>query len=85
MLTQLHREDKRSERKETEVTKMIKVEIKRRETDQPVISPLNVLLHSPEYMKRFTELGREEKREGGDRSDLVEKKESQKGKKQSSQ
>ena len=29
--------------------------------------------------KRFTELGREEKGEGGDRGDLVEKKESQKG------
>ena len=27
----------------------------------------------------FTELGREEKGEGGDRGDLVEKKESQKG------
>ena len=29
--------------------------------------------------QRFTELGREEKGEGGDRSDLVEKKESPKG------
>ena len=29
--------------------------------------------------QRFTELGREEKGEGGDRGDLVEKKESQKG------
>jgi len=29
--------------------------------------------------KRFTELGREEKGEGGDRVDLVEKKESRKG------
>ena len=28
--------------------------------------------------QRFTELGREEKREGGDRGDLVEKKESPK-------
>ena len=32
-----------------------------------------------EYPKRFTELGREEKGEGGDRGDLGEKKESQKG------
>ena len=32
----------------------------------PVISSLNVL-HSPEQTKRFTELGREEKGEGGDR------------------
>ena len=31
-------------------------------------------------MQRFTELGREEKGEGGDRGDLVEKKESPKGK-----
>ena len=51
--------------------------IKRRET-QPVISSLSVL-HSPEHTKRFTELDREEKRQGGDRGDLVEKKESQKG------
>ena len=29
--------------------------------------------------QRFTELGREEKGEGGDRDDLVERKESQKG------
>ena len=43
-----------------------------------MISSLSVL-HSPDYPKRFTELGREEKREGGDRGDLVEKKESQKG------
>ena len=31
--------------------------------------------------QRFTELGREEKEEGGDSGDLVEKKESPKGKK----
>ena len=37
--------------------------IKRRETDQPVISSLSVL-HSPEHTKRLTELGREEKGEG---------------------
>ena len=40
---------------------------------QPVISSLSVL-HHPEHTKRFTELGREEKGEGGDRGDLVEKK-----------
>ena len=38
---------------------------------QPVISPLSVL-HSPEHTKRFTELGREEEGEGGDRGNLVE-------------
>ena len=51
---------------------------------QPVISSLSVL-HSPEHTKRFTELGREEKGERGDRGDLVEKKESPKGKRASSQ
>ena len=45
---------------------------------QPVISSLSVL-HSPEHTKRFTELGREEQGEGGDRGDLVEKKKSPKG------
>ena len=45
---------------------------------QPVISSLSIL-HSPEHTKRFTELCREEKGEGGDRGDLGEKKESQKG------
>ena len=44
---------------------------------QPVISSLTVL-HSPEHTKRFTELGREEKGEGGDRGNVVEKKESPK-------
>ena len=45
---------------------------------QPVISSLSVL-YRLEHTKRFTELGREEKGEGGDRGDLVEKKESPKG------
>ena len=37
-----------------------------------MISSLSVL-HSPEYPKRFTELGIEEKGEGGHRRDLEEK------------
>ena len=45
---------------------------------QPVISSLSVL-HRLEHTKRFTELGREDTGEGGDRGDLVEKKESPKG------
>ena len=49
-----------------------------------MISYLSIL-HSLEHSKRFTELNREEKGEGGDRSDLGEKKESQKGREQSSQ
>ena len=69
--------EKRRGRKEIDVAKRIKGGIKRREI-QPVISSLSVL-HHPEYTKRFTELGREEKGKGGDRSDLVEKKESPMG------
>ena len=60
------------------MAKGIKGGIKRRETDQPVISSLSVL-HSLEHTKRFTELSRYEKGEGGDRGDLVEKKEIQRG------
>ena len=43
---------------------------------QPVTSSLSVLYRLEH--KRFTELGREEKGEGGDRDNLVEKKESPK-------
>ena len=43
---------------------------------QTVISSLSVF-HRLEHTKRFTELGREEKGEGGDRGDLVEKNEIQ--------
>jgi len=45
---------------------------------QPVISSL-IVLHRLEHTVRFTELGRAEKGEGGDRGNLVEKKESPKG------
>ena len=69
--------EKRRGRKETEVARRIKEGSKRTETD-PAVSSLSVLL-SPEHTKRFTELGREEKGEGGDRGDLVEKKECPKG------
>ena len=55
---------------------------KRERQIQPVISSLSVP-HSPEHTKRFTELGREEKGEGGDRGHLVEKKESPKGEEKS--
>ena len=43
-----------------------------------VLCSLSVL-RSPEYPQRFTELDWEEKGEGGNRGDLGEKKESQKG------
>ena len=59
-------------------------EVKRRETslacDQfPTCSP------SPKHPKRFTELSRKEKGEGGDRGDLVEKRRVKTGREQSSQ
>ena len=59
------------------MARRIKGESKGDRQIQPVISSLSVL-HRLEHTKRFTELGREEKREGGDRGDLVEKKESPK-------
>ena len=49
-----------------------------------MISSLS-FLHSLEHPKRFTELSKEDKAEGGERGDLGEKKESQKGREQSSQ
>ena len=76
--------EKRRGRKETEVTSRIKGGIKGERQIQPVISSLSVL-HSPEYTKRFTELGREEKGEGGDRGDLGRKRRVKRGRGQSSQ
>ena len=49
---------------------------------QPVVSSLSVI-HSPEYTKRLTELGREEKGEGGDRGDLGEDRRVKRGRGQS--
>ena len=49
-----------------------------------MISSLGVL-YSPEHPKIFTELSREEKGEEGDRGNLEEISESQKGREQSSQ
>ena len=60
------------------MARRIKGESKGERHTQPVISSLSIL-HSPEHTKRFTELGREEKGEGGGRVDLVEKKQSSKG------
>ena len=70
--------EKRRGKKETELARRKKEGSKAEIQIQPVISSLSVL-HSPEHTMRFTELCREEKGEGGDRSHLVEKKESQKG------
>ena len=77
LLKDVHGVIQRRGRKETEVARRIKGGIKRSETD-PVISSL-IVLHHLEHTKRFTELGRQEKGDGGDRGDLVEKKESPKG------
>ena len=62
---------------------MIKEGIKKRETDPasnqfPKCSPQS-------GTQRFTELGREEKGEGGDRGDLVEKRRVKRGREQSDQ
>ena len=57
--------EKRRGRKETEVTRRIKGESKGERQIQLVISSLSVL-HSLEHTKRFTEFGKEEKREGED-------------------
>ena len=65
------------------MARRIKGGIKRREI-QPVVSSLSVL-HSPEHPERFTELSREEKGKGEDIGDLWERRESQKGREQSSQ
>ena len=59
------------------MARRIKGGLKRRETDPssnqfPKCSP-------PSRTHRFTELGGEDKGEGGDRGDLVEKKQSSKG------
>ena len=54
------------------MARRIKGGIKRRETD-PASNQFPSVFHHPEHTKRFTELGREEKGEEGDRGDLVEK------------
>ena len=71
-------------RRETEVTRKTRGGVKRGESNLasnqfPKCSP------QPIHSGRFTELSREEKREGGDRGDLGEKRESQKGREQSRQ
>ena len=71
--------EKRRGRKKIEVARRKRWRwVKRRETDLASNCSLSVL-HSLEYPNRFKELGRVEKGEGGDRGDLVEKKESPKG------
>ena len=59
------------------MARRIKWGIKRRETDP--VSNQSPKCSPPSGTKSFTELGREEKGNGGDRGNLVEKKESPKG------
>ena len=60
------------------MARRIKGGIKRRETD-PASNQFPKCSPQSEHTERFTEFGREEKGEGGDRGDLVEKKKSPKG------
>ena len=60
------------------MARRIKGEIKRSETD-PASNQFPKCSPQSRHTKRFTELGREEKGEGDDRGNLVEKKESPKG------
>ena len=76
--------EKRRGWKETDVTRRINVESKGERQIQPVISSLSVL-HSPKHTKRFTELGREEKGEGGDRGTWWRKRRVQSGREKVSQ
>ena len=76
MFTELYREE--NEEEGNRGGQEDKVGNQKEREIQPVISSLSVL-HCPEHTKRFTELGREEKGEGGDIGNLVEKKESPKG------
>ena len=77
MFTELHREEKREEGdKRGQEDK--KGGIKKSETD-PASNQFPKCSPQPEHPKRFIGLSREEKGEGGDRGDLGEKKESQKG------
>ena len=62
------------------MTRRRKVGIKRRETD-PAVNQFTKC-SPPSGTQRFTELGREEKGEGGDRGNMVKKKESPKGREQ---
>ena len=60
------------------MARRIKGEIKRRETD-PASNQFPKCSPQPRTHKEFHRVGREEKGEGGDRGNLVEKKEIQKG------
>ena len=76
--------EKRKGRREIEVTRRRKRGIKRRETDLDS-NQFSKCSPQPRHTQKFTKLGREEKREGGDRGELVEKRRVKSGREQSSQ
>ena len=76
--------EKRRGRRDIEVTRKRRGEVKRGESNL-VSNQFPKCLHSLEHPERFTELHREEKREDGDRGDQEEKRGGQKGRDQSSQ
>ena len=77
-LRDVHRVIQRRGRKETEVARRIKGGIRRRETD-PASNQFPKCSPPSGTHKEIHKVGREEKGEGGDRGDLVEKMESPKG------
>ena len=70
--------EKRRGRRDIEVTRKRRGEVKRGESNL-VSNQFPKCLHSLEHPERFTELCRIEKEEGGYRDDQEEKRESQKG------
>ena len=76
--------EKRRGRRDIEVTRKRRGEVKRGESNL-VSNQFPKCLHSLEHPESFTELHREEKREDGDRGDQEEKRGGQKGRDQSSQ
>ena len=85
MFTELYREEKSRGRKETEVARRIKGGIKRRETDPASNQLPKCYLPSRTHTEIHRVLGRQEKGEGGDRGNLLEKTRVQRGREQSSQ
>ena len=76
--------EKRRARKKIEVARRRRRGVKRRETNL-ASNQFHKFLHSLEHSKRFTELGGEEKGEGGDRGDLGRKRRVKRGRAQPSQ
>ena len=76
--------EKRRVRREREVTRRRRGEIKKGESNLAIINSL-FALSSLEHSERFTEFHREKKREEGDRGDQEEKRENKKGQKQANQ